>query len=96
MLISDLKENENAGNTGDKYIGAAPRSNIIAVKLRRARRYYINRYLLAEDNPNKYHGVSSFDLNKGVEVKNLFENFSCSFKSEFDEKLLNKDYPLLN
>lgn len=27
-------------------------------------------YKLAEDNPNKYHGVSSFDLNKGVEVKN--------------------------
>ena len=33
---------------------------------------------------------------EGVDVKNLFENFSCSFKSEFDEKLLNKDYPLLN
>ena len=33
---------------------------------------------------------------EGVEIKNLFENFSCSFKSEFDEKLLNKDYPLLN
>ena len=33
---------------------------------------------------------------EGVDVKNLFENFSCSFKSEFDEKLLNKDYLLLN
>lgn len=46
-----------AGNTGDKYIGAAPRSNIIAVKLKRARRYYINRYLLAEDNPNLYEST---------------------------------------
>ena len=27
-------------------------------------------YKFAEENPNKYHGVSSFDLEKGVETKN--------------------------
>lgn len=46
-----------AGNTGDKYIGAAPRANIIAVKLRRARQYYIDRYLLSNDNPNLYEST---------------------------------------
>ncbi len=43
-----------AGNTGDKYIGAAPRASIIAVKLRRARQYYIDRYLLPQDDPNLF------------------------------------------
>lgn len=43
-----------ASNTKDDYIGAAPLANIIAVKLRRAREYYINRYLLSPDNPNLY------------------------------------------
>ncbi len=43
-----------AGNTGDKYIGAAPGASIIAVKLRRARPYYIQRYLLNRDDPNLF------------------------------------------
>ncbi len=42
-----------ANLTGD-YIGAAPKANIIAVKLRRARDYYIRKYLLSEDNPDLY------------------------------------------
>jgi len=42
-----------ANETGD-YMGAAPKANIIAVKLRRARDYYINRYLLSNDDPNLY------------------------------------------
>lgn len=42
-----------ANETGD-YIGAAPKASIIGVKLRRARPYYINRYLLSQDNPNLY------------------------------------------
>lgn len=46
-----------AGNTGDQYIGAAPRANIIAVKLRRARDYYIQKFLLSEDNPNLYEST---------------------------------------
>ncbi len=43
-----------AGNTADKYIGAAPRARIVAVRLRRARPYYIRRYLLSEDDPNLF------------------------------------------
>ena len=43
-----------AANETGEYIGAAPRANIIAVKLRRARDFYIRRYLLNEDNPNLY------------------------------------------
>ncbi len=42
-----------AADTGN-YIGAAPRAEIIAVKLRRARNFYIRRYLLSPDNPNLY------------------------------------------
>ena len=30
-------------------------------------------YKYAEENPNKYHGVSSFDLEKGVETKNKYD-----------------------
>lgn len=43
-----------AANETGSYIGAAPKASIIGVKLRRARQYYINRYLLSEDNPNLY------------------------------------------
>lgn len=43
-----------ASNEKGEYIGAAPKANIIAVKLRRARNYYIRRYLLPADNPNLY------------------------------------------
>lgn len=43
-----------AANRTDEYIGAAPRANIISVKLRRARDFYIRRYLLSQDNPNLY------------------------------------------
>ena len=46
-----------AGNTGDNYIGAAPRAEIIAVKLRRARQYYIDHYLLPQDNMNLYEST---------------------------------------
>ena len=42
-----------ANLTGD-YMGAAPKANIIAVKLRRARDYYVRKYLLSEDNPDLY------------------------------------------
>ncbi len=41
-------------NEPGEYIGAAPKSSIVAVKLRRAREYYINRYLLPPDNPHLY------------------------------------------
>lgn len=43
-----------AANETGSYIGAAPKASIIAVKLRRARDYYINRYLLSKDDPNLY------------------------------------------
>lgn len=43
-----------ASNETGTYIGAAPKSDIVMVKLRRAREYYINRYLLPPDNPNLY------------------------------------------
>jgi subtilisin family serine protease len=43
-----------AGNEKGEYTGAAPKANIIAVKLKRARTYYIDRYLLSQDDPNLY------------------------------------------
>ncbi len=43
-----------AGNANNEYMGAAPNANIISVKLKRARDYYINRYLLSPDDPNLY------------------------------------------
>lgn len=43
-----------AANRSDEYVGAAPKANIISVKLRRARDFYIRRYLLSQDNPNLY------------------------------------------
>ena len=43
-----------AGNEKGEYIGAAPQANLIVVKLKRARQYYIDRYLLPADNPNLY------------------------------------------
>ena len=46
-----------ASNTKDEYIGAAPKANLICVKLRRARQYYIDRYLLSNDNPSLYEST---------------------------------------
>lgn len=46
-----------ASNEKGEYIGAAPAANIISVKLRRARKYYIDRYLLSEDYPNLYEST---------------------------------------
>lgn len=46
-----------AGNEKGAYTGAAPNARVIAVKLRRARSYYINRYLLPADNPNLYEST---------------------------------------
>ena len=43
-----------AGNEKGDYIGAAPKAGLMIVKLRRARPYYINRYLLSPDDPNLY------------------------------------------
>lgn len=46
-----------AGNAEGQLIGAAPRAEIIAVKLRRASQYYIDKYLLPPDNPNLYEST---------------------------------------
>lgn len=46
-----------AANTEDAYIGAAPGAAIAAVKLRRARPYYINRFLLSPENTNLYEST---------------------------------------
>lgn len=43
-----------ASNETGAFIGAAPKASLIVVKLRRARQYYIDRYLLSPDNPNLY------------------------------------------
>ena len=63
-----------AGNHNGEYIGAAPNANIIAVKLKRARDYYINRYLLSPDNPNLYESSDyllgiKYIIDKAVEFK---------------------------
>lgn len=39
-------------------------------------------YELAEKNPNKYHGVAPFDLNKGVISKFASRNYSSAFGEE--------------
>ncbi len=46
-----------ASNEAGNYLGAAPKASIVAVKLRRARDYYINRYLIPADNPNLYEAT---------------------------------------
>lgn len=43
-----------AGSETGKYTGAAPGAYIMAVKLRRAHPYFIERFLLPEENPNLY------------------------------------------
>ena len=41
-------------------------------------------YKFAEENPNKYHGVSNFDLEKGVEIKDKYD-----YSRVMGEELLN-------
>jgi subtilisin family serine protease len=43
-----------AGSGKGEYVGAAPGASIIAVKLRRAHAFYIEKFLLPEENPNLY------------------------------------------
>jgi len=46
-----------ASNEKGEYIGSAPKSNLVCVKLRRARQYYIDKYLLPQGNPNLYEST---------------------------------------
>lgn len=46
-----------ASNEKGEYIGAAPKSYIMSVKLRRASEYYIDKFLLPKDNPNLYEST---------------------------------------
>lgn len=46
-----------ASNEKGEYIGAAPKAYIMAVKLRRAREFYIEKLLLPKDNPNLYEST---------------------------------------
>ncbi|WP_352400766.1 S8 family peptidase [Anaerotignum sp.] len=46
-----------ASNEKGEYIGAAPKAYIMAVKLRRANEYYIDKFLLPKDNPNLYQST---------------------------------------
>lgn len=46
-----------AGNDLAELTGAAPKSYIMAVKLRRAHEFYIDRFLLPKDNPNLYQST---------------------------------------
>ncbi|NCC16363.1 MAG: peptidase [Clostridia bacterium] len=46
-----------ASNEKGEYIGAAPKAYIMAVKLRRAREFYIEKLLLPKDNPNLYQST---------------------------------------
>lgn len=46
-----------ASNEKGEFMGAAPKAFIIAVKLRRAREYYIDKFLLPKDNPNLYEST---------------------------------------
>lgn len=62
-----------AANDTGEYVGAAPLCDIITVKLKRARNYYINKYLLSPDNPNLYESSDyllgiKYILDKAAEV----------------------------
>lgn len=46
-----------AGGVSQDFSGAAPDASIVAVKLRRARQAYIERYLLSPDDPNLYEST---------------------------------------
>lgn len=46
-----------ASNEKGDYIGAAPQAYLMVVKLRRARQYYIDRYLIPPDKPNLYEST---------------------------------------
>lgn len=46
-----------ASNEKGEYIGAAPKAYIMAVKLKRANEFYIERNLLPKDNPNLYEST---------------------------------------
>ncbi|KXL53210.1 subtilase family protein [Anaerotignum neopropionicum] len=46
-----------ASNEKGEYIGAAPEAYIMAVKLRRANDYYIEKFLLPKENPNLYEST---------------------------------------
>ena len=46
-----------ASNETGEYIGAAPKANLLIVKLKRARQYLIDRYLVSNDNPNLYEST---------------------------------------
>ncbi|MDO5559638.1 MAG: S8 family peptidase [Oscillospiraceae bacterium] len=43
-----------ASNETGEYIGTAPKAYLMVVKLRRARQFLIDRYLVTEDNPNLF------------------------------------------
>ena len=63
-----------AANVSGQYAGAAPKADIIAVKLRRARNYYIRRYLLSPDDPNLYESSDfllgiKYVLDRAYELK---------------------------
>ena len=61
-----------AASKTDEYTGAAPGADIIAVKLRRARDFYIRRYLLSPDDPDLYESSDyllgiKYILDKSIE-----------------------------
>ena len=62
-----------ASGTKDSYIGAAPSADLICVKLRRARDFYIREYLLPPDNPTLYESTDfllgiKFILDKAISL----------------------------
>ena len=63
----------SAGRQVDDFIGAAPNSEIIAVKLRKARSYYLERYAVPTEQENAFESTSimlaiDYILNKAEEL----------------------------
>ncbi|MFV0497993.1 MAG: S8 family peptidase [Candidatus Fimivivens sp.] len=63
-----------AGRAVDDFIGAAPDSGIIAVKLRKARPFYLERYLVPENQENAFESSSvmqgvEYILNRAQQLK---------------------------
>jgi len=62
-----------AGREDNQYIGAAPDSEIIMVKLRKARPYYLDKYLVPKNQENAFESSDvllgvKYILEKGIEL----------------------------
>ncbi len=88
-----------ASNENNEYIGAAPKAYIVSVKLRRANQFYIDLYLLDNDNPNLYESTDCllgmkfiFDLSEELDLPIVMCIGMGSNSSGHDGNTIFEDY----